>query len=407
MRRPASEAEYECPAGQGDPNNYAAALYLYAADLTLEQTAGPNVGTVGGELATAQTVAGTTDLTFTATDPGAGVYAAEFTIDGTPVQTTVLDEAGGHCRNVGETSDGLPAFLYLQPCPSSVSADVGLDTGSLSNGPHHLIVRVLDAAGNSAPVVDRTVTVQNASAAGPGAPGNGSATATGPSGPGATAAGPPNGQGASAQATLTARWRRTTRTLLTSTFARRETIVGRLTGPSGAPITGAQIELSATPAFAGAAAVTMRGARTRGDGSFTLTLPAHLSSRAIHLAYRAFAQEPRPAATRTLRLAVEAPLTLAISPHATHQGGAISFHGRLLAGPVPPGGKPLILEARSGRGAWIQFRVVRTDRRGRYQARYRFRFPGPARYRFRVVCESEADYPFATGASPTVNVTER
>jgi hypothetical protein len=390
-------AEYECPAGQGDANNYAAAIYLYAADLTLEQTATPSANSVGGELATASTVAGTTDLTFTATDPGAGVYAAEFTVDGTPIQTTVLDEAGGRCRNVGETTDGLPAFLYLQPCPSSVSADVGLDTSSLTNGAHHLVVRVLDAAGNSAPVLDRTITVDNLSTAGspPGAgggtpsPGAGAGTTgTQPANQPSTSTGQANGQGASPQATLRARWRRTARTLLASTFARRETITGR-------------------PAFAGAAALAMRGARTRSDGTFALTLPAHLSSRTIRLAYRASANEPLPAATSTLRLAVQAPLTLAISPRTTRQGGTIRFGGRLLAGPLPQGGKPLILEARSGRGAWIQFHVVRTDRRGRYRSSYRFRFPGPARYSFRVVCESEADYPFATGTSPTVTVTER
>ncbi len=379
---------------------------------------------MAGELATAPTVSGTSDVTFTATDPGAGVYAAELTIDGTPVETTVLDEAGGRCRNVGETTDGLPAFLYVQPCPASVSADVGLDTSSLSNGPHHLIVRVLDAAGNSAPVLDRTITVENPAGAGspppggsapggetpPGSGGGKSGTgagATTPTNQPSTTAGRPNGQGATTQATLTARWRRTAGSTLTSTFARREAIVGRLTGPSGAPIAGAQIELSATPAFAGAAAVAMKGARSRSDGTFTVTLPDHLSSRAIHLAYRAQQGEARPAATRTLRLAVRAPLTLKISPHASHQGATIRFTGRLLAGPIPSGGKPLILEARSGHGAWIQFHVSRTDRRGRYHSSYRFRFPGPARYRFRVVCEAEADYPFATGASPTAIVTER
>ncbi len=376
---------------------------------------------VGGELATSPVVAGTTDLTFDATDPGAGVYAAQFTIDGAPVQTTVLDEAGGRCRNVGETTDGLPAFLYLQPCPSSVSADVGLDTSSLSNGSHHLVVSVLDAAGNSAPVLDRTITVDNPQASGPGGPGAGSppgsatppgangggiAPGAGPAGP-AGATGQPNGQGASLQATLTARWRGSAHTLLTSTFARRETIVGRLTGAAGAPIAGAQIELDATPAFAGAAALAMKGARTRSDGTFAVTLPSRLSSRTIQLAYRTFTNQTRPTATRTLRLAVKAPLTLEIAPRITHQGGTIHFRGRLLAGPIPSGGKPLILEARSGRGAWIQFHVVRSDRHGDYRSSYRFRFPGPARYRFRVVCEAEADYPFATGVSPTVNVTER
>ena len=116
------------PTGQGDPNNYAAALYLYAADLTLEQTAGPTVSAVGGELASASTVTGTTDVTFTASDPGAGVYETVFSVDGKVVQASVPDEAGGSCRNVGQTTDGLPAFLHLQPCPASVSADVGFDT---------------------------------------------------------------------------------------------------------------------------------------------------------------------------------------------------------------------------------------------------------------------------------------
>jgi len=410
----AAEPEpFECPAGQGDPNNYAAAIYLYAADLTLEQTAGPNVTNVGGELATASAIAGTTDLTFTATDPGAGVYEAEMSVDGTPVQTTVLDEAGGHCRDVGQTTDGLPAFLYLQPCPPSVSADLGLDTSTLANGAHHLVVRVLDAAGNSAPVLDRTVTVANPTAT-PGGPGSPSPPGTGnpgtppaAQGPASLAAGTLNGTGASPRATLTARWRRTAGTLLTTTFTRRETIVGRLTDPAGAPIAGALLELSATPAFAGAASVWMKGARTRADGTFSIALPDKVSSRAVHISYRAHAGDARPAAERTLKLAVKAPLTLAIAPRTSHRGGTIRFRGRLLAGPIPRGGKSLILEARSGHGAWIQFHVVRSDRRGHYRASYRFKFAGPAKYQFRVVCEGEADYPFATGASPAISVTER
>ncbi|MCW3026600.1 MAG: hypothetical protein JWM29_2032, partial [Solirubrobacterales bacterium] len=45
----ATEPEpYECRGGFGDPNGYAAVVYLYAADLTLEQAAGPSAGGVGG-----------------------------------------------------------------------------------------------------------------------------------------------------------------------------------------------------------------------------------------------------------------------------------------------------------------------------------------------------------------------
>jgi hypothetical protein len=50
---------------------------------------------------------------------------------------------------------------------------------------------------------------------------------------------------------------------------------------------------------------------------------------------------------------------------------------------------------------------VRTDARGRFGARYRFRFAGPAEYQFRAVSEFEADFPFLGGASNVVSVFER
>src|SRR6202043_398976 len=132
-----------------------------AADFTLEQTSGPTAGNVGGDLASASAVNGTSDVTFSASDPGSGVYEAVLSIDGHVLQNTVLNENGGRCKNVGQTTDGLPAFLYVQPCPASVSAAVGFDTTKVSDGAHHLVVSVIDAAGNAAPVLDRTITVAN------------------------------------------------------------------------------------------------------------------------------------------------------------------------------------------------------------------------------------------------------
>jgi hypothetical protein len=168
----------ECGDGFTDPNGYAAVVYLYAADITLEQAAGPSAQSVGGELATASAVSGTSDVTFQASDPGSGVCEAVISLDGQVVQRTVLDENGGRCRNVGQTSDGLAAFLYVQPCVSSLSADVPLDTTRLANGSHHLVLSVLDAAGNSATVLDRNITIaQPGSVIGPwrirGSPGAG------------------------------------------------------------------------------------------------------------------------------------------------------------------------------------------------------------------------------------------
>ena len=180
-------------------------------------------------------MAGTSDVAFDASDPGSGVYEAVFNVNGQVVQSTVLDSNGGHCQNVGGTSDGLPAFLYLQPCAPSVSVDVPFDTTHLSNGAHHLVVTVTDAAGNSAPVLDREITVNNL-----------------PPPPPPGAPGPLNGTNASAQATLDVAWVGSKKARITGPYGRAHTIAGRLTAPGGVPIAGAQIDCTATPVAQGA-----------------------------------------------------------------------------------------------------------------------------------------------------------
>ncbi len=380
----------KCEAGKGDANGYAAVIYLYAADITLEQTAGPSASNVSGELATAPSVAGTSDVAFDASDPGSGVYEAVFSVDGQVVQSTVLDSNGGHCENVDGTSDGLPAFLYLQPCAPSVSVDVPFDTTHLSNGAHHLVVSVTDAAGNSAPVLDREITVDNP-----------------PPPPPPGTPGPLNGTNASAQATLDVAWVGSKQARITRAYGRAHTIAGRLTAPGGVPIAGAQIDCTATPAIQDARAAAMACPKTGPDGRFTLKVLGDQSSRTIALAYREHIGDALPVATRTLGLAVRAGVELRVSPHTTSVGHTIHFTGALLGGPIPHGGKQLVLEARSPGSRWIEFDVVRTTNKGRYHDSYTFKFPGPVDYRFRAVSESEADYPFATGASNTVGVFER
>ena len=112
-----SEQVY-CPAGKGDANGYAAVVYLYAADLVLEQNEGPIAKEASGPLASEPTVQGTSDLTFNATDPGAGVWEVTFAVDGRVVQSTVPDENRGHCRDVGQTTDGTAAFLVPAAVPA-------------------------------------------------------------------------------------------------------------------------------------------------------------------------------------------------------------------------------------------------------------------------------------------------
>ncbi len=378
------DSSFKCPAGTGDANGYAAALYVYAADIKLEQAEGPHASGVGGELTSAPTLRGPSDVSFDATDPGAGVWQAVIGVDGQVVQRTVVNDNGGRCRDVGQTTDGLPAFLYVQPCAQSVSVDLPFDSTEASNGVHRLTVSVIDAAGNAAPVLDRTVTIDN------------------PPPPGA-----PNGTNASAQARLAVRWMGTARTSARGGFGRARMLSGRLTTVDGSPISGAAIDVRATAAYAGAKPLTMASPRTDAGGRFSVSVPAGTSSRTLRFAYRAHLDDTQPAATGALRLVTRAAIALRVSPHTASAGRSISFRGRLRGGPIPPGGKQLVLEARSPGSAWIEFKVIRTDARGRYRAAYRFKFAGPADYRFRVRSEAESDYPFAAGSSNVVRVHER
>jgi hypothetical protein len=375
---------HDCPAGKGDANGYAAAIYLYAADITLDQAVGPTATNVSGELATAPAVRGSSDVAFNASDPASGVYEAVFDVDGQVVQSTVVDANGGRCHDVGGTSDGKPAFVYVQPCKPSVSVDVPFDTTRVSDGAHHLIVSAIDAAGNSAPVLDRAITVANP-----------------------PPVGAPNGANASAQAYLAAAWAGSKKARVAGGYGHAHTIAGRLTALGGAPIAGAEIDCTAIPAYQGARAVAMACPRTGADGRFAIRVRGGVGSRTIRLAYRAHIGDALPVATRTLGLVVRAGVRLRVSPHTTRVGRSIRFTGALRGGPIPRGGKQVVLEARSPGGRWIEFDVVKTNRKGRYRDSYRFKFPGPVDYRFRAVSEGAADYPYATGASNVVRVHER
>lgn len=422
--------EVLCPATEGSKIAYSAMIELFAADLVLSQPAGPTVSAVGGGLAEDSTVSGTSDVSFHAADPGSGVYEAVVLLDGRLLSRRVLDENGGRCRSVGETTDGLPAFLYTQPCPAALSADVPVDTTGIASGVHHLVVSVTDAAGNAAPVLDREITIVNplppacatSASAGAANAGNiagaggldvggldvGGPSTDGPGADGPGAGGSLSASGAtSAGIALTTKWRGHRGAVLRSRYGRAHTIEGHLTGPGGAPLAGATVEACELPAYTGAASRVLGTASTGADGRWSLALPRDLPSGTLRAGYRSHPLDALPAATATLTLTVPAALRLRVAPHIARSAGAIRFGGQLLGAPIPPGGKQLVLEARAPGGRWIEFHVIRTGPHGRLHYRYRFRLPGPARYQFRAVSEPEADFPFAAGSSNVVGVFER
>jgi hypothetical protein len=395
-------SEADCAAGDG-ANGLNAQTVVYAADTELASNSTPTATDFAGSLL-ASAASGTADLTFSAQDPeGPGVYRVIVDVDGNAVYQGTPEANGGRCASIGVDSSGVAEFLYAQPCKRDVAIDVPVVTTRFPNGQHELKVIVQDAAGNTSVVYDGTISISNADASASSGPITGSGGLS--SQP--FSRGPANGTNASEQATLTAHWKSTAKADLTSGYNQPHVIAGRLTGPGATPIAGALIDLTATPAYAGAKPITMTNPRTARDGSFSVKLAGGLSSRRILLAYRSHLNDTLPVATHTLMLSVRAAITLRISPQIASVDRRIYFKGMLRGDPIPPGGKQLVLEARSAGTPWLEFNVIRTDSRGRFNASYRFRLAGHHRYRFRVISKYEADFPFAAGASNAVLVEEQ
>ncbi len=411
----ASCSSASCPSSGGDEQGHAVVVYVYAADIALEQQSAPVVSGVSGELATAASVSGAAALDFHAEDSGSGVYLAKVSVDGAPLESQVVDPTE-LCREASVPAEDEPAFLSAQPCPASVNGHVSLDTTKLADGAHRLLVQVTDAAGNATTVLERTIEVANGVAGG--APVGGGASTTSLL-QAASSAGSslsmsiPNGAPASAHAKIAARWvvgRRGRHGLhglrLTGRFGDRETIAGRLTRPAGEAIAGAEIAVSVRRRYGGAPTVALSDVRTDRQGRFTVHLSRGSSSEQLTLAYSATLGGV-PVASKSLSLLVPASVVLHVTPSSVAVGQTVELAGRVLGGLIPSGGKQVVLEARSLHTRWLQFLVLRTNRRGRFRGSHRFRLPGPVRYWFRAVCLQEADFPYATGGSRAVSVWER
>lgn len=412
----ASCSSASCPSDAGDEQGHAVVVYVYATDIALEEQSAPTVGDLGGELATEEDLSGTASLFFNASDPGSGVYKEIVSVDGEVLNSQIVDETT-LCKEVPVPAEDGPAFLSAQPCPSSANGQVSLETTKLANGAHHLTIEVTDAAGNATTVLSKTIEVSNETASSPGSsqqPTNPQTPAKGAPGPttptGQNEAPQSNGTPASENPALTAAWVQTAGsrvdgTRLEGAFGHTETVTGTLTGSGGGPIADARIAVEARKSYGGAPSISLGSVLTGPDGRYTLHLAKQSPSEQLQISYSP-TLGGRPAVSRTLLLRVRAAVELHVTPSSASAGGTIRLQGRVLGGPIPPGGKQVVLEARSKGSRWLQFLVLRSGRSGRFHGTHRFRLPGPVRYWFRAVCPEEADFPFATGSSGQVAVWE-
>jgi hypothetical protein len=372
---------------------FSAEADISSAEIVLATKATPKGSGFTGSL-TGETVSGPGTLSFAATDPGPGVYQVRVKVDGNQVWAETPNDNGGKCVPTGTTA-GVRVFDAFQPCPTETAVHAEVHTAILADGTHTVTVEVEDAAGDISTVYSGTLITLNHPVS----------TMLQP----APVRGPANGTPASESAVLTAHWNGKSgksASRLTSVYGRSNELTGRLTTAAGAPIAGALIEASQKPASLGAASSSMTDPRTNAQGSFTIGVPRSSSSTSIELAYRSHIGDTVPVTTAALTLRVHAGIALRIAPRTSSVGHTIVFSGTLRGAQIPPGGKQLVLEASSG-GEWIQFRTISTDAKGSYRASYRFKFPGPITYRFRVYSPHEADFPFLEGTSNVVGVYER
>jgi hypothetical protein len=383
-----TEGATSCPATGGID----AAVYVSSAAVELTDDATPAASGFGGTLMSPN-AQGTAELAFQASDPGGpGVYLVIVQVDGKTVYSGTPDTNEGRCVPAG-AREGTLMFDHSQPCRTSESVDVPVNTDTLSNGTHTLKVTVEDAAQNASVVYDGQITTLQ--------PANGSLGAL--PGPGAGTAviaqiAEPNGVAASEGARLELGQR----SRLTRSFAKRALRVsGRLLNAGGAPI--ADATLSLLQQISGAQGWTVIGhAHTdRNGGTFATVVPGG-PSRTIEVAYRAFSTDAGYAAVAKIAERVGAGVQLHVSPPRTGSEGTISLTGRVL-GPVPRQGVSVNLLVHY-RGQWEPFRTPRTDAAGRFTVVYQFE-GATGRFPFRAeVPPSQADFAFGRGLSKVVDV---
>jgi hypothetical protein len=179
-------------------------------------------------------------------------------------------------------------------------------------------------------------------------------------------------------------------------------VAGRLVNRDGDGIAGAEVRVFSTSSTSPEQLAAVL--QTDDQGRYRYTASSS-SSRTLRFVY---AGSPLVLpAERSISMTVPARTSLHVSRSRVLNGQAVTFSGRLLTQPPPPGGKLVELQARLS-DRWQTFRTTRTNAAGRWAIPYRFkRTRGVQRFRFRARVPAEASYSFAAGGSPQVAVRVR
>lgn len=336
-------------------------LEIRGAEVTLQEDSPPTGLFQNGGLLDGSAQSGIRSLSYTAGDQESGVASIAAVVGETEVASQSFS---ADC-----------AFSGFAACPQSKAGSLAIDTRALPNGIYPVSLRITDAADNTTTIyASRAVLVSNANATAP------------------------NGQRATTRAKLTARVSGRRGTSVVVPYNRRTTIRGRLSTSDGEAISNAKLEIREIPLSKRGKTIT-RQAVTRSNGTYVYVSTRRRATRRLEVRYRPALDEPTVAAVARLRLNVAAAATLRINL----RGVRVSYSGRLLSHPVPPGGKSVYVEGRAVGGAWTAFAHRRTDRAGRFSGRYRLRVHRPGvRLQFRLRIPKQRGYPYAASVGRAI-----
>jgi hypothetical protein len=400
-------ARLECLYGTcvDDGSNGQPAFSIESATLTLEDAVPPRFEKVAGTLVSGQPLWGTADLTYSASDAGAGVYRHRLEVDGRGVFDEVVDANGQKCRDAMPGWGTAYEFDYMVPCALSTKGRMVVDLGQFATGRHDAVATIEDAAGNRRTLFEGPIQIVSDPARRQ-FDTQGIEGLTNPLGdrPGNVV----NGIGGSRAASLEAwmpgsRGRRVVRSR--ATYPRASKVMAGLTS-GGVPIaraTVAVLEREARTASWRAVASVITS-----DSGQAVYVPPPGPSRAVRFAYFPDSEALVALTSSEVGVEIRPRVRLAPSPRALRTGQRVRFSGRV-EGVVPASnGVMVTLQAGTAGSKWVTFRVVRTAADGSFRASYRFtKTRGRVRYRFRAIVPRQASHPFERGTSASTWVRVR
>jgi hypothetical protein len=184
---------------------------------------------------------------------------------------------------------------------------------------------------------------------------------------------------------------------------------GRLTRADGVGIGDRELRVVSRPFQGALMPVVVETVRTGEEGGFELQLPAGPSRR---LTVSFLGDDGlEPTSRRALELQVRAGVSLRAVPRQLETGQLVRLSGRVRSKgvPIPRRGKLVAVQyLEQATGTWRPVLVTRSDHRGRFRARYRFRYvTGRAAIRLRATALPEERWPYAPGSSARVTVRVR